>query len=217
LLLILLACPDASYVCGFKQWLELGYCVTAGSRAIRVLAPMSVEQHDEGSGEEKRRTFFRAVNVFGVSQVAPLPGGTPAPLAPPVEPLSGDSHARLLTPLEDFAAELGYSVRYLALEGSTDGCCEGNRGEIVVNAGLCANAQVRVLVHELAHAAGEIDYEHYTRQQAEVIVDSVIFCRGEANGGLAAGRSVGDGCHRREAWVTRCGRRRGARRVVRRW
>jgi hypothetical protein len=175
LLLILLACPEARYVCGFKQWLALGYCVRKGSKAIRILAPMTVKQCDEGSGEETRRTYFRAVNVFDVSDVDALPSGTPAPLQPPSEPLTGDSHAELLTPLESLASELGYSVRRLALDGSADGWCDSKRGEIVVNASLCANAQVRVLVHELAHAAGGIDYEQYTRERAEVIVDTVTY------------------------------------------
>ena len=44
-LLIALQQPEASYVCGFKAWLELGYCVRKGER-------------------ERPRVFFRAVPVF---------------------------------------------------------------------------------------------------------------------------------------------------------
>ena len=40
LCLILLANPNASFVAGFKAWLELGYCVRKGEHAIWIFAPM---------------------------------------------------------------------------------------------------------------------------------------------------------------------------------
>jgi hypothetical protein len=51
----------------------------------------------------------------------------------------------------------------------------------VVDADVPANAQVRTLIHELAHAMG-VDYRDYSRAQAEVIVDTVIFrpCQGRS-------------------------------------
>jgi len=42
---------------------------------------------------------------------------------------------------------------------------------------------VRTLIHECAHALG-VDYQHYTRAQAEVIVDTVTFLV-SASAGLA--------------------------------
>jgi hypothetical protein len=42
LCLILLANPDASFVAGFKAWLELGYCVRKGEHAIWIFAPIVV-------------------------------------------------------------------------------------------------------------------------------------------------------------------------------
>jgi hypothetical protein len=38
LCLIVLVKPDATFVAGFKAWLELGYCVRKGQRAIRIFA-----------------------------------------------------------------------------------------------------------------------------------------------------------------------------------
>jgi hypothetical protein len=38
LLLILLAKPNASFVVGFKAWLDLGYCVRRGEHGIRIFA-----------------------------------------------------------------------------------------------------------------------------------------------------------------------------------
>jgi hypothetical protein len=178
-LLIALQCPDASYVTGFRAFLKLNRCVCRGERAIRILAPMSVrsreaEQRDVDShdGEEARRVFFRAVAVFDVSQTETLPGTEAVPLEPPSEPITGASHARLLAPLECFARELGYSVARRALEGPAEGWCDTSKREIVVNDKLAPNAQVRVLVHELAHALG-IGYREHGRGRAEVIVDTV--------------------------------------------
>src|SRR3954449_4779089 len=46
LCLILLARPDASYVAGFKAWLDLGYCVRKGERGLRIFAPMPTRKRD---------------------------------------------------------------------------------------------------------------------------------------------------------------------------
>jgi antirestriction protein ArdC len=161
-LMIALQCPHASYVCGFRPWLELGYCVRKGERAIRILAPMKVRLADDdpagGAGgepdDERSRVFFRAVPVFDRSQVDPLPDREPTPLEPPREPITGDSHAHLIGPLDALAAELGYDVHERADTGAADGWCDPETHVIVANAALAANAKVRVRVHELAHALG---------------------------------------------------------------
>jgi hypothetical protein len=177
-LLIALQKPDATFVAGFRAFLKLNRCVRKGEKAIRILAPMTVRQHDgeETDDDEQKRTVFRSVAVFDVSQTDPLPGREPVALEPPHEPISGDSHARLLTPLENLAAELGYTVRHLPLDGAADGWCDSQRTEIIVNEHLPANAQVRVLVHELAHAhALGVGYHDYGRERAEVLVDCVTY------------------------------------------
>ena len=179
-LLIALQCPVASYVAGFRAFLKLNRCVRKGERAIRILAPMSVRSRDARQretdtvtdAEESRRIFFRAVAVFDVSQTEALPGTVPVPLEPPSEPITGASHADLLAPLQGFARGLGYSVARRALDGSPEGWCDTSKREIVINDALPPNAQMRVLVHELAHALG-IGYREHGRRRAEVIVDTV--------------------------------------------
>ena len=181
-LLIAMQRPDASYVAGFRAFLELNRCVRKGERAIRILAPMSLRDRESqkaggettGEDREQRRTVFRAVPVFDVGQTDPLPGAEPVPLAPPCQPIQGDSHAHVLEPLRGLAAELGYSVTPRPLDGSADGWCDNKKHEIVINSGLPANAQVRVLVHEIAHALG-VGYKDYGRERAEVLVDTVTF------------------------------------------
>ena len=181
-LLIALQRPDATYVAGFRAFLELNRCVCKGERAIRILAPMSVRVRDAESYEEStpdasesdRRTVFRAVPVFDVSQTEPLPGTEPVPLEPPSQPITGDSHAALLDPLKDLAGELGFTVEHRSLDGAADGWCDAKQRQIVVNATLSRNGQVRVLIHEIAHALG-VGYREHGRGRAEVIVDTVTY------------------------------------------
>lgn len=181
-LLIAMQRPDATYVAGFRAFLELNRCVRKGERAIRILAPMSVRAREaetphsrsDAANEQARRTVFRSVSVFDVSQTDPLPGKEPLPLQPPSEPIEGDTHAHLLAPLQLLAGELGYTVSARTLDGPADGWCDATKHEIVLNEALPANAQVRVLVHEIAHALG-VGYEGYGRRRAEVLVDTVTF------------------------------------------
>ena len=61
-LLVALACPDATFVAGFKTWLKLGYCPVKRSLAIRIMAPMPVRERDQKT--EETRVLFKAVSVF---------------------------------------------------------------------------------------------------------------------------------------------------------
>jgi hypothetical protein len=175
-LLIALARPDATFVAGFRAWLELGYQVRKGEKAIWILAPLKIKERDRVSGEEtgEIRTLFRAVPVFNRAQV--MAGEHAAPLEPPLEPLSGDSHEHLLVPLERFAGSLGFAVSFEPIDGPAGGWCDYKRKRIVVGADQPANARVRVLI---AHAMG-VDYRKYSRAQAEVIVDTVSFVVGSS-------------------------------------
>ena len=195
-LLIAMQRPDASYVAGFRAFLGLNRCVRKGERAIRILAPMSVRPRGAQQADvnvdaegEPRRIVFRAVSVFDVSQTEDLPGTEPVSLLPPCQPIEGDTHVHLFAPLEQLAVELGYSVARLPLDGQADGWCDSHKHEIVVNDALSANEQVRVLVHELAHALG-VGYSEYGRRRAEVLVDTVTFIVCGAVGLDTSGSSV---------------------------
>jgi hypothetical protein len=164
-----------TYVAGFRAFLALNRCVRQGEKAIRILAPCAVKQRDN-TGEEtgETRVFFRTVPVFDAAMTEPLPGMEPVPLAPPAEPIEGDSHRHLIAPLQQLGRELGYRVeiRELPDEGP-GGWCDPKRRQIVVASGS-ANRQVRTLVHELAHALG-VGYGQYGRDKAEVLVDCVTY------------------------------------------
>jgi hypothetical protein len=196
-LLIAMQCPHATYVAGFRAFLALDRCVRKGERAIRILAPMSVPTRGSGTegpevgedGEQRRRTVFRAVAVFDVSQTEGLPGTEPVSLDAPSQPIQGDTHAHLLPGLRALAGELGYNVDRRRLDGPADGWCDSQQHEIVINDELPANAQVRILVHEIAHALG-VGYSDYGRSRAEVLVDTVTFIVCGAVGLDTSGSSV---------------------------
>jgi hypothetical protein len=51
-----------TYVAGFRAWLSLNRVVAKDSKAIYILAPVSVNDRDaEGQETGEKRTFFRAV------------------------------------------------------------------------------------------------------------------------------------------------------------
>ena len=196
-LLVALARPDATFVAGFNTWLRLGYAVRQGERAVAIIAPLPVKERDRMTGEETGDTMmlFKTVFVFDRAQVDPIDGREHAPLGPPCEPLTGDSHAPLVAPIRAFAKSLGFSVSFETIPGETGGWCDQKARRIVVDADAPANAQVRILIHEIIHALG-VGYAEYGRQRAEVIVDTVIFCPAWAIVTVGAGLSVGSACHR---------------------
>jgi len=165
-----------TYVAGFRAFLDLNRCVGKGETAIRILAPVAFKQRDEHGDETgEKKLFFRAVPVFDVSMTDVLPGNEPVPLAPPSEPITGDSHRHLIAPLRAHAAQLGYTVEIRDLpDDGPGGWCDRRRKQIVVATGP-ANRQVRTLVHEIAHAHG-LGYAELGRERCEVLVDCVAYC-----------------------------------------
>jgi len=89
-ILILLQCPDATHVAGFRTWQSMGRSIRKGSTGIRILAPMiykrkketKKEEDEDDDGimeiEEKEMVrFFRPVCVFDMQQTMedkPPPG-----------------------------------------------------------------------------------------------------------------------------------------------
>jgi antirestriction protein ArdC len=183
--------PGASRVAGFRRWLELGYAVRKGERGIRIWAPCPPskrklrEWRETGADPKTQpRTFFRLVSVFDRSQVDPLPNfpGGRVELDPPFEPITGDGLAHLFEPLSDFATSLGYTVCVEAIPGPACGYCSPHRHRIGVEPVFgehSANAQVKTLVHELAHVLVRQDRVEddptLTYAEEEVVVECVAY------------------------------------------
>ncbi len=177
-------------VAGFRAWLKAG-TVRSQRRGRDPDPPVTVNDRDPVTAAEKiePRVFFKTTFVFDVSQTEPLPGADPASLEPPRQPLTGDSHAHLLAPLQAFAGSLVYAVAFEPIPGSAGGWCDTASKRIVVDADAPANARVRTLVHETIHALG-VDYQRYTRAQAEVIVDTTTLIVLSAAGLDTSGETI---------------------------
>lgn len=191
-LLIALQCPEASYVTGFRRWLELGYAVRKGERGIRIWAPCppskkKIREWKEAGADphDRPRTFFRLVAVFDRSQVDPLPEfpGGPADLEPPAsQPTTGDGLAHLLDPLSRLAGSIGYAFKVEAIDGRAEGLCHrGEKWIAVEEVGedFSPNAQIAAGIHELAHAFVVVDRQEddprLSRAQEEVVVECVAY------------------------------------------
>jgi antirestriction protein ArdC len=184
-LLILHQHPTATRVAGFRAWLRLGYCVTKGSKAIRIWAPCPPTRQqlqawkDAGADpREKPPVRWRLASVFAQDQVAPLPPpAVPTPLEAPSREIVGASHEDLIGPLVDLAGEIGYTVSFEATPQG-DGYCAPRAQRIVVADRLGANGRLAVLIHELGHALlrSEPAGEELSYAQEELVVESIAMC-----------------------------------------
>jgi hypothetical protein len=106
-----------------------------GERAVAIIAPLPVKERDRVTGEETGETMmlFKTVFVFDRAQVDPVDGREQAPLGPLGEPLTGDSHAHLLAPVQVFAESLGFSVSFESIPGETGGWCDLKSRRIMVD------------------------------------------------------------------------------------
>ena len=103
---------EPTHVAGFRAWLKLGRVVRKGEPGLAILAPVTVKRRDtDGEETGERRTFFRTVHVWDLSQTTPLPGVEPAPLAPPRQPLE----RRLTRPAAGAARAARRGARLLRL------------------------------------------------------------------------------------------------------
>lgn len=203
--LIAFAKPEATKVAGFRKWLELGYCVRKGERAIRIWAPMPPSKkaikawRESGSDpNQEPRTYFRLVAVFDRSQVEPLPDfpGEPLALEPPHEPLQGASLAHLIEPVVEFARDLGPEVIFEEIPGAAAGYHEPSSGRIVIDNGIehSPNAQVSTLIHEVSHALVRLEHNHddpkLSYAEEEVVVEAVAYCVCASVGFDTSGESI---------------------------
>lgn len=191
-LLTAMQCPEATRVAGFRRWLEIGYAVRKGEKAIRIWAPCPpskkriTEWKAAGANPDDRpRTYFRLAAVFDRSQVEPLPEfpGGPVDLEPPSEPTGGDGLAHLFGPLADFGRSLGLRVDIEPVPGTARGYHEPSTGRVVIDVlspAFSANAQLAVLIHELAHALVRLERRDEDPRlgyaEEEVVVECVAYC-----------------------------------------
>lgn len=187
-LLIAMQRPGATYVTGFRKWLELGYCVRRGEKALYIWMPVPPSRKAiaewEAAGadkDQKPRTRFRIGPVFDRSQVDPLPApAQPAVLDPPISPIDGDDLAWTLRPLAGVAAEAGYRVVTEPMSENVGGYCNPRERLIGLNDKSAINQRAKTLVHKLSHMLIHGDDtdesgESFSYAEEELTVEAVAF------------------------------------------
>jgi antirestriction protein ArdC len=186
-LLIAMVHPSATRVAGFRKWLELGYAVQRGERAIKIWAPCPpsrkrLERWKRAGSDpnERPRTYFKLVSVFAQDQVSPLPPpAEPVPIEPPIHDVEGDELAPAIPKLDALAEEIGCRVAEEPMNGGCHGYYEIETGRIAIESRLSANGRVKTRCHELAHALLRREHQEgdpqLDRASEELVVESVAF------------------------------------------
>lgn len=193
-MLILMQCPDASHVAGYKKWQELGRNVRKGEKSIRILAPCPHKkkvENEDGEETEIHWTTYRPVSVFDISQ-------TDGKELPEIcKRLTGDvaDYEALFEGLKKVAQ---VAVSFEDISGGANGYFSKDKG-IVLNEGMEQTQTVKTFVHEIAHSILHVDSDK-SREQKEVEAESVAYVVCQALGidstdytfGYLAGWSNGD-------------------------
>ena len=137
--LIMMACPHATMVAGFKKWQSMDRNVKKGERGIPILAPVFKNVEDEEGEEIVKLIGFKVVYVFDVSQT----DGDSLPEPPDWK--SPKKNAELTELLIDYARSKNIIVEVKDLPGEIQGASCG--GKILLD----PEAGTKTLIHEIAH------------------------------------------------------------------
>ena len=163
--LILLACPYATQVAGFKKWRTMNRFVRKGERGIPILAPILVKVDSDDIQEEKKLLVgFKVVYVFDISQT----DGEPIPEPPNWK--SPEQNAVLQERLIRYAEQQGITVKVKMLAGDTQGMSTG--GTIVLDPGAGTKTLIHEIAHELMHKNGHVSLQ---RSVKELEAESVAY------------------------------------------
>ncbi len=138
--LILMNRPDATHVCGFRQWNSYNRFVRKGESGIPILCPVWIKQESED--REENKLVLRGFKIGYVFDILQTDG---EPLAEPPDWKKPEKNAVLNERLMAFAHERGITITEKVLEGETQGVSMGGRIEIAPSAGTST------MVHEIAH------------------------------------------------------------------
>ena len=149
--LIVMACPHATIVAGFKKWQCTGRHVKKGEQGIPILAPIFRKVEDDEDGEIEKLIGFKVVYVFDVSQTEgdPLPG--------PPDWKSPEKNAELTELLNDYAQSKDITIEVKDLPGEIQGASCG--GKIFLDPGSGTKTLIHEIAHELLHQVkdGQMD------------------------------------------------------------
>ena len=171
-LLIYMFKDKATYVMGYKQWIDkfnripvaciecraiaVKDCDCEERRApIRIpqLAPMTYTKVDEETQEEEQKMFFKEVYVFDISDTEPLPDLPIKEIVSLVEWVDVEiEDENLGKTLIQLINEHGFKFRYDDTGSDTlNGWTDYTKREIVVSNDRPKAQQIKTLVHEIGH------------------------------------------------------------------
>lgn len=181
--------PEASYVCGFNKWKELGRAVNKGSHGIMIIAPVKVKKdmeqpiYDENrrpavdeSGnhltEKVTKEFqtFRPVYVFDYADTSGEPLPTLATML--------DEKVDSFEDLKDVLMKVSpVPITFEEITSGANGYFSPSEQRIVVKENLPQLQMVKTMIHEIGHASlghgGKVD--KWDRETKEVQAESVAY------------------------------------------
>jgi antirestriction protein ArdC len=172
--------PEATYVRGFKSWLDMGRAVRKGERGIAIFAPRPWKRaKDVEDDEAECGVSFAVVHVFDVGQTDPIPGH-PHPWEPPVRHAASGDEALAWAIWEAMLTHA--SVLGLRVSMSADDSLAGPHSygyyhhetrAVWVRPDRDRADMAATLAHELAHAVTYEACATMPRDVREVVAESV--------------------------------------------
>lgn len=195
--------PFPTYVAGYKQWQQLARHVEKGQAGYQILAPVTGrfassqpanpeswrrlnrgEKPKPGEVVRTRMVGVRAAYVWDVSQTT----GDPIPEPPAPKLLEGEAPAGLWEGLAAQVRTAGYEMLRVPHEGmihGANGMTDYTAKQVAVRENMDPAAQVKTLVHELAHVLmhdPDSEDARTHRGIGEVEAESVALMVGAAHG-----------------------------------
>ena len=177
-MLILLQCPQASYIAGYKSWQRNFHRqVRKCSKAIKIISPMKYKVKNEETGEEEDRTGFRTTSVFDISDTYQIPNLEPVQIG--IADLEGnvENFKDFIFALEKISP---VPVSYeLFKDKLLKGCYSDTEKKITIQDGMTERQTVKTLIHEVAHSMLHtkelLEKDKKDRKQRELEAESIAF------------------------------------------
>lgn len=199
--LIFFSNPHATYVKGYKQWIDdhkriVVACTVCRSfknaeciceertapKRIEQLAPMTKKTGEvikvNGKDTEEEILFFRVVFVFDVADTEALEGGEEIPSL--VDWVTGKTDAEVTDQFIKIVEDNGFNFRYDSWSSkSLNGWTDFGKKEVVVSADRPEAQQLKTLVHEIGHMFAHAEDREFNmtdpRPLREVEAESIAY------------------------------------------
>lgn len=152
-LLIMMQCPTATLVHGFKAWqTDFNRHVKKGEKAIKILAPCPFKikkeiENEQGILEEKEITIprFKAIPVFDIAQTE----GEAMPTICEVLTDEVKDYEAMMKAIQEVAP---VEIKVIPIEGNSHGYFHTVDKYIAIDEGMSQAQTIKTAIHETAHA-----------------------------------------------------------------